>query len=212
VIGPVYLGFLAHSGNFAPTPSEDYYFYIVSDTAGTSLTIWHNEISYGGNQLISIGSFTQAESEHSSDSLLCLMGRKNWNPGGLTISRNWVTIVRNYDDNTPGHGFVWLDEKQLVRDVYVMENAYNAYSTGFSKKGGEINHRTVKNDILFGDMYLQDVANTNNEYEYLGFVSNRWVIRNNILNRTALDVYGVMDMYHINDGIVVPWPGVTPQF
>jgi len=210
IIGPVWFG--QGGSNYYEQTTTNWYLYFLGNTEGTLLHMWL-ENANGGNWIVSIGSIVPVETVHPADELMLLTGP--------TMS------LGSYNDNSKaaawatrdtgiygcfGNGFVWTDAKRIARQVWAMENGYGALNTGFSKKGGEINQRTGKNDLMIGTLYMLDAANAYEEYEYLGFVNHHLSGRSNLARRSAMDVDGNKDKYHISDGIIVEWPSVTPQF
>jgi hypothetical protein len=211
VTSSVYVGFDSTIGSCA---TSNWFLYCCGDTNGTKLIFWAEcaALNYQGNTGFSVGILSPIESGHPALSLVSLTGPTNL-PHNTSTGYNVIQFVRDVTIRSALGVLLFYDaDRQVVSSMYPMENAYNAYTTGFSKKGGEINHRTGKNDILPGTLYLLDDSNANNRYEFVGFLNNHWSVRNNINRHMALDVNGVKDMFHINDGIVVDWPGATPQY
>ena len=209
VIGPVWFG---HGGfNYWETVPTNWNLYFLGNTEGTFLHMWI-ENANGGNWIVSIGSIVPVEAVHSADELMLLTGPiMTFGANDNSKASVWATR-----DTTTygclGNGFVWTEPKRIKRQVWAMENGYAGVGSGFSKKGGEINQRTGKNDLMIGTLYMLDWGNTAEEYEYLGFVNHHLSGRSNLARRSAMDVDSNKDKYHISDGIVVEWPGVTPQF
>jgi len=210
VIGPVYYGH-GGSNNYEQT-ATNWYLYFMGNTEGTFLHVWLEHATLGGNLLCSVGTLVPIDVGHSSDELVSLVGFIP-NLGAYNdYSKGSAWATRTYGGYSGiGHGYAWVDIWYKQIDLYAMENAWGGNSTGFTSRSGEINQRTGKDDLIVGTLYLIDPDNTNGRYEYLGYKNDHNSIRNNITRRAALDVDGTRDQYHINNGIVVAWPGVTPQ-
>ena len=199
VLGPVW-GSRIISSAYNPT-----YYYLEGDSDGSYL---HMICLYVGYQdMSSIVKITPWETSpaHSDDELWALMGH--------TI--NSGAIDRKPTTSGWGHLYIWRDRVGEQREGGVLEWSSNTGTTyGFTQYAArEANARTGKNDVMYGSHGITDSSNIIGEFEYLGLLNSHQSIRNNLSKMQTVDYEGgTKNRIHVADGIMLPWPGYTPQY
>jgi hypothetical protein len=183
------------------------YRYFIAETDGSIIHLWEDATTKDHNSLVSMVPLAPFESGHSSYEEWILLG-----PVGLSDDTT-ATITRGYSNDVWGHGYIWRDNPDVVRNAYPMEYSVNLYTDGFvTWSSREINARTSKNDMLPGGLYITDEDNDYDEYEFIGNVGGFYLVRSNLPERQTIDDSGTKDKLHIISGVTIDWPGFTPQY
>jgi hypothetical protein len=197
-------------GQTSNVDANTIYYYAEGETDGSMLNIWHFTTSTSsGCDLLSVGKITPFDTSpaHSAAELWALGGSNNTpNSDNRFIERSVSnTIAQSYA--------VWRDDPVTEEDCFIAEWVYNGYDTGFTQNTSlEQNARVSKTDIKDGLTLVMDEDNLRDRYEMLGALDGLFGCRANLNKMQTLDDAGTKDKVHLRDGIVVEWPGFTPQY
>jgi|WetSurMetagenome_2_1015567.scaffolds.fasta_scaffold01389_7 hypothetical protein len=185
--------------------STDAYNYIIANTEGTYFFAF--EFTTGGGNLGCGWSriVTEYETGHPAIEKWALFG-----PASISGTAASIYLTRHYDNW--GYFRLWRDHYGVERRGYIQEISNNAYDSGFCYGSGEVNVRTSKNDVIYGSVLLVDTTNLYDEYECPGLVGGTYQVRKGLSARQAISQVATRDMFHTYDGILIDWPGVTPQY
>lgn len=199
ILGPAW-GSRTISASYNPT-----YYYIEGDSDGS----YFHLISFytGYQEMSSMVQITPWETSpaHSADEKWALMGH--------TI--NSGVIDRKPTTSGWGHLYLWRDKPSAQFEGEVLEWSSSTGDTyGFTQYAArEINARTGKNDVMNGSHGIVDSGNTVGQFEYIGLLGGHQSIRNNLSKMQTIDYSGgTKNRIHIADGIMLQWPGYTPQY
>ena len=190
----------------------DMYNYMIAETNGTFFLCWQIYTPTGYNDACGVSKIiTEFESGHPAIEKWCLMGSEYAGSTEYRCSRwpddlGWIRMWRES-----------LQSQKRCRWLEITDNA-NDSSFCYNTTANEKNVRTTlyygtdKNDIMLGCYVMVDEDNAQDLYEMPGLLTGIYMVRSNLTAKTAVSHDGTRDLYHINDGLMVDWPGVTPQF
>jgi hypothetical protein len=193
--------------------------YVEGNDDGSYVNIFcHNVYGSGVRNMCSVVPITPWEliPTHSDDEKWALMG-----PNVATYGSVADNITRQYATT---HSY-W-SSFYLWRDVSTQGNPGSQVDGSlleWSRSGGnqgftyevtrEINARRGGNDVMIGSHGIVDWDNIHEEYEMVGRLGGHESIRANLNKMQTINhAGGTKNRVHIGGGILLPWPGYTPQF
>jgi len=193
--------------------TNQFYWYAAADTEGKWIMFFSFQASTGTNH--SGGGILQIN--HTEDTPVRSIADGYVVSGGDIYASTANTFVRGSEGGTRAWGnfgslFWWSDKTSTYYRTYMMDYGWDSKSTGTFWTGRENNCRSGQIELLPCFM-LKDKDNTYGEYEIAGYFSGFHIGRVNMVTRSTLDYNGgVRNKFHIYDGVVIDWPGVSPQF
>lgn len=207
IIGPVWAG----AGAFlrSSTNSEEGYWYVEGESDGTYLNILCYDINASHNALASICHVTPWETvpAHSTAEKWALLGPDAPSTSIIvrwpaSFNKSWGTVHQ------------WRDAqwKQIIG--YLLDwGRYRGQESFTHLATRTINVRRNANDVLTGSHAVLDPDNEEHAYELIGRLAGHDSIRDNMGKMQTIDhAGGTKNRVHVGAGILLPWPGVTPQF
>jgi len=203
IIGPAYY----NDNNSADANTR--YLYLEGDTEGTHLNIWEFNTN-GGSSLVTTAQITPWETDpaHSTSELRAIMGPDT----AVTVSAEQIN--REGDSTDWGNGKVWRDSDQGQHHVRCLEWSYSDDDEGFTVwTSREANARKSANDVMTGTHLIMDYLNNSEFYELLGRLEGHESIRGNLNEMQTIDHDGgTKNRVHLQNGVLLPWPGFTVQY
>jgi len=193
IIGPVYFG----------ANSTDEVWFYASISPEKIIFPFHNvtDSNWGGFIVSHLEALES--SEKANESKIALMGDANsdYNQWG----NNW-TFGWSIDD--VNGGYTW-NYGQSMRCSACDLSYRNSTESLRRQSGRGMNKRTGKYDLVRA-LFIQDRNNDSGYYERLGALLGFYVSPA-IAEKTAIDNVWTKNKFHITSGLVMDWPGYTPQ-
>jgi len=154
------------------------------------------------------------ESGHSAEELVAFLGDDNQG----TYNTLWFDV----DSDHMGHARVWCDQIQGFLDLYPCDLSYDTYGLSFKNWWErEVNWRIGgKLQVQDGLMLVADYQNSIDQYSYYGRHKNmKFINRLQATDLGAVTVYheripvnygGTRNYFLLRDGLLLPWPDLTP--
>jgi hypothetical protein len=199
--------------------------YVEGDDAGDKLNIFSLYANGGSGDarcMCSIGRVIPWDTSlnHAPEELWVLIGPAIYSYG------TWNKIVRLWDINYPMYWpnfYIWRNlygsDYGAKKDGHLLEWSSGGYTDGFTAFASrQLNARRGVEDVMEGshaiaDFKRQSADNTKfRQFEYIGLVLGHQSVRSNLTAMQTINYAGgVKNRIHISGGILLPWPGFTPQ-
>jgi hypothetical protein len=112
-----------------------------------------------------------------------------------------------------------MDRKNAAKSIYMLDWTKNGESEAFVRgtvsgnNGTDLNSRINKNEYFAGTPVVLDPNNASDEFEMYGVVGGHYTMRGGgFVALTPMKRVTDKDAIYLNVGIVLDWPGITPQF
>lgn len=135
----------------------------------------------------------------------------------VSASSAWSNQIKRDTSSTAATGrvYCWSDRHNAILECYMVDHTYAGNANSFTGWGSrECNRRAgYKVEAMIGTPFVSDVDNKSGQYNIRGIIKGHYTTMG--FNGQFLQVLSTngtdMDLYHLYDGLVVPWPNVAPE-